>query len=308
MAGSNFLEEATMPATAVELMDSRTTVTGEQGSHEKRFTVTGSASEEDAIAAIDALIESTYESTSVGILVLKSIEVRPVAIDEDNDAACRWEGVATYGPPSTGGTPQQPADSTFSFETGGATRHMTQSLETVSAMAAAVGSGEEAEAPDFKRAIGVERDESGNTTIAGVDVVSPQFQFRETHYFTDSEVSSAFKVALADLTGRVNDAAFKGFAAGEVLFLGASGQRSGDDANDLWQITFSFAVQRNRTDVSVSEDIVLADVGGWDYVWVLYGSAEDAAAKTTVRKPTASYVERVYESGDFGTLQIGTGS
>jgi len=33
--------------------------------------------------------------------------------------------------------------------------------------------------------------------------------------------------------------------------------------------------------------------------------AEDAAAKTIVKKPVAVYIEKVYEEGDFSELGIG---
>ena len=45
---------------------------------------------------------------------------------------------------------------------------------------------------------------------------------------------------------------------------------------------------------------------GWEYMWVRYADAEDAAAKAIVKKPVAVYVEKVYEEGDFSTLGIGT--
>lgn len=45
---------------------------------------------------------------------------------------------------------------------------------------------------------------------------------------------------------------------------------------------------------------------GWEYLWVRYVDAEDAAAKAFVKKPQAVYVERVYEEGDFSGLGIAT--
>jgi hypothetical protein len=43
---------------------------------------------------------------------------------------------------------------------------------------------------------------------------------------------------------------------------------------------------------------------GWDYLWVRYADAEDQ--KVLVKQPIAVYVERVYESGNFAGLGIGT--
>ena len=45
---------------------------------------------------------------------------------------------------------------------------------------------------------------------------------------------------------------------------------------------------------------------GWEYMWVRYADAEDAAAKAIVKKPVAVYIEKVYEEGSFAGLGIGT--
>jgi hypothetical protein len=60
----------------------------------------------------------------------------------------------------------------------------------------------------------------------------------------------AYKLTVFALTGRVNNSAFKGFAAGECLFLGAAGTKraSGD-----WEITFRFAASPNVTGLTIGD-------------------------------------------------------
>jgi len=53
-------------------------------------------------------------------------------------------------------------------------------------------------------------------------------------------------------------------------------------------------------------DITVASKKGWEYMWVRYADAEDAAAKAIVKKPIAVYIEKVYEEGNFPALGIGT--
>ncbi len=171
-----------------------------------------------------------------------------------------------------------------------ATQHITQSLQTIVKKAKP---GETA--PDFKQAIGVTTEE-----VEGVDITVPVYSFAETHYIANSLVTGAYKLTLFALTGKVNNATFKGFAAGEVLFLGASGSKRGDDE---WEITFRFAASPNVTGMTVG-DITGVDKKGWEYLWVRYTDAEDA--KVLVKQPAAVYVEKVYESGDFSGLGIGT--
>ena len=291
-----------MAATAVELMESRQTIAGKSGSHEKQYSITGSSSEAAALAALRAAIADTYVTAFGQVMILKTLEVDPVFINTDNDAGCTWKGIARYAPDDEGSASAIP-ESQFSFDTAGGTVHITQSKETMGG--AAIGA---AVIENYEQAIGVERDDSGTTTINGVDINQAQFQFRETHFFTDAEVTQAYKITIADLTNKTNDDEFRGFEIGEVLFLGASGQRNGDDVDDLWSITFSFAVQRNRTDVEISPNLTFAAVGGWEYVWCVYSTKEDTAAGTTIRRPTLAYRERVYDAGDFATLGIGEGS
>lgn len=83
---------------------------------------------------------------------------------------------------------------------------------------------------------------------------------------------------------------------------GASGSKRGEDD---WEITFRFAASPNKTGLTVG-DIVGINKKGWEYMWVRYADAEDAAAKAIVKKPVAVSVEKVYEEGDFSTLGIGT--
>ncbi len=198
-----------------------------------------------------------------------------------------WEGSVRYGAPDA----PEIGESSFSFDTGGGNQHVTQSLGTVGAYAAPGGT-----APNFRGAIGVTQD-----SVEGVDVTVPVYSFSETHSLAASAVTGAYKAALFFLTGAVNNAPFKGFAAGEVLFLGASGSKRGQDD---WEITFKFAASPNATGLVVG-DITGIAKKGWEYLWVRYADAEDTSARVLVKKPVAAYVEQVYPYGNFAGLGIG---
>ena len=140
--------------------------------------------------------------------------------------------------------------------------------------------------PDFHGAIGVSTD-----SVEGTDITVPVFNFTETHYIPIALVTGAYKTTLFYLTGRVNHAPFKGFARGEVLFLGASGSQRGTED---WEIAFKFAASPNATDLTVG-DITGIEKKGWEYLWVRYADAEDE--ETLIKQPVAAYVERT-ESAD----------
>ena len=74
-------------------------------------------------------------------------------------------------------------------------------------------------------------------------------------------------------------AGFSRLAAGECLFLGASGSKPGADD---WEITFRFAASPNRTGITVG-DIAGISKKGWEYLWVRCADAEDSTAKALVK-------------------------
>jgi len=275
-----------MAITVEELPDSRHWTTGASLSVEFSYQVRGTASDIDAKNALLATAPSAYSG-----LVRKSVSIEPVVMDTVNPDACIWNGTAQYARASQASEPPETGESTFSFDTGGGTQHVTQSKATVSRYAPAGKT-----APDFRGAVGATHD-----SVEGVDITVPIYNFSETHYLADSVVTGSYKATLFDLTGKVNNASFRGFAAGEVLFLGASGSKRGDDD---WEITFRFAGSPNKTGLTVG-DITGIDKKGWQYMWVRYADAKDATAKAIVKKPVAVYIEKVYEEGNFSGLGIG---
>ena len=128
----------------------------------------------------------------------------------------------------------------------------------------------------------------------------PVYNFSETHYLPAAFIDGAYKATLFALTGKVNGGSFKGFAAGEVLFLGASGSQRG---NEDWEISYKFAASPNMTGLSVGALTGIAK-GGWQHLWVLYSDQVDQ--NTLIKRPIAAYVEQVYWPGDFSLLGIGT--
>ncbi|NLF86699.1 MAG: hypothetical protein GX571_11410 [Lentisphaerae bacterium] len=135
-----------------------------------------------------------------------------------------------------------------------------------------------------------------------MDITVPVYTFSETHYVPSSTVTTSYKYTLFSLTGKVNNNSFKGLAAGECLFLGASGSKRGTDD---WEITFRFAGSPNRTGLTVGP-ISGISKKGWEYLWVRYADIEDTASHTLVKQPIGAYVEKVYEEGSFSSLGIGT--
>jgi hypothetical protein len=131
----------------------------------------------------------------------------------------------------------------------------------------------------------------------------PVYKFSETHYLSPDTVTDEWKFNAFFTTGKVNSDAFRGFDAGEVLFLGCTGSRRGRHRDDLWEITFHFAVSKNRTLLEVG-GITVDSKLGWEYLWTAYEAAIDTTANMRIKSPKAVYVERVYLLTEFQGLGI----
>jgi len=263
-----------MPVIIEERFPSRETTESENPSIDLLYWIMGTNDDLLAKAQLAAYAPAIYD------------QLAPQSLHTEQIGNYLWDASVRYGrrkPPETG-------DSRFAFDTTGGLQHVTQSLRTVNKYAPPGKI-----APDFKGAIGVTHD-----NVEGVDVTIPVYSFSETHYIATATVTSAYKATLYSLTGRVNDAVFRDFNPGEVLFLGAAGSKRGEED---WEISFNFAASPNVTNLTVG-DIVGIDKKGWEYLWVRYADAEDNVAKALVKRPVAAYVEEVYWDGDFSGLLI----
>jgi len=259
-----------MAITFQELFADRTEAVGVRPSAEIAHLATTSEGEDETAVLLSA--DATLPPTYNGLLRTS------IAIEERINNA-QWRLVASY----------ELKESVWSFDTGGGQQHITQSLSTVGRYG-----------PGASTKLGGAINYDGQN-VNGVDIVVPVYAFSETHYFTDAQVTPAYKATLFNLTGTVNNASWRGFSAGEVLFLGASGSKRG---NDLWELQFRFSASPNKSDIQVGEITGIAKKG-WEYLWVLYAEDVDDTAKSIVKKPIGVHVERVYPTSDFTALGLG---
>ena len=200
--------------------------------------------------------------------------------------------------------PGRPMGRQMSFSTAGGTQHILYSTEMIEGKRA----GDGAAAPDCI-AIGWTR-----TGIAGVDVVAPACEL--TCNLQLLELTLGYLVRLFWLTGSVNLNPWNGFAAGEVLFLGADGHWVDGDSNSTghtaapghWEISFRFKMQANRKNVDLGNGIVFDFVEGWDLIDCIYEESEEEVTGPTdtvmVQTISLAYIQRVYERKDFFDLGI----
>jgi len=263
---------------------------GGRVSASRLYLVRGASGEADAISSALAHAKASppdanWEPTGA------EIDER---LDEDS-----WRVRVPFEPSGGSGESSPDEDpNNYTFDTGNGTMHRDVALEHVATYPA--------DAPAFNGAIGVD----GEGNVLGCDVVMPQPGFTETVVLSKGQFNSSYKRRLIYLTGKVNDAPFRGFERGEVRFDGASAQKNGED----WSVTYRFSVSENKTGLVVGGDGTEENPGltvdeklGWDYLWFRYAEADvkdsGGSVVAIVRKPVAAYVERVYEFADFRDIK-----
>jgi hypothetical protein len=185
-------------------------------------------------------------------------------------------------------------DPEFRINTVGGTTHITASRETIERFA--VDPAEEP--PDYKGAIGVD-----GKTVHGCDIHTGVFEWEEAHIIPAARVTRDWLKAVKKLCTppKTNDAPFRIFDTGEVLFLGIQGAIRGAD---YYQFTFRFAESDNQDEVPIGDTGATIAKQGWEYMWIQFRDVRDDDAKTIVRRPRFAYIERVYDEGDFSVLGL----
>lgn len=257
--------------------------TGKNSGRTRTYQVSGTNDD----ATIMATVLGTAPPESFGGLVLDDISKQQLGPG-------LWQCTANYIDPEKQEEKKKipTGEVVASFDTTGGTQHVTVSLETTGS-AARSGS---LTPPDFQKAIEVT--ESG---VNGTDIVVPQLHFELQYKFPNASITDAYIRKLRDLTGTTNDAKWKGWERGDLLFLGASGRQSSQ--GDV-EVTFSFAAGKEiEDDFGMASDLTKR---AHDHIWFYFTKEDDATAERIVHKPTYAYVERLYEESDFGDLGIGS--
>lgn len=134
----------------------------------------------------------------------------------------------------------------------------------------------------------------------GVERVLPALKLEIVARIQMSLVASpiAYAKTVASVTGTVNSAPYLGFASGELLFMGGSGQIIGENP----VLTYTFAASPNLTNQTIGP-ISGINKNGHDYIWFKY--AGKLVSNRTVQQAESAYVAKVYTYSDFSVLNIG---
>ena len=162
-----------------------------------------------------------------------------------------------------------------------------------------VATGESA--PDMNRAIDVQ-----DKKPQGVQRIIPALKLTVNAKIKTANITTVGGVVhyarvISELTGTVNNATMLGqFAAGELLFTGASGDIVAEDPS----LQFTFLASKNVSSLTIG-DITGITKAGHDYIWFSFKNDKDATTGLPQTKPRAAYVNRIYKEADHSLLYIG---
>ena len=202
-------------------------------------------------------------------------------------------------------TPEDAAEA--SFTTVGGTLSIRNSLATQEGL---TGDGSIAEDSPLNNKQVLNYDFEKKTSQP-VDIVHGQLGWTETKVFADP-LPCSFIEMLRDFTATTNNADWKCFKRGEVLFRGVTGARRGTGD---WELVFNFMVRKNLVDATYPDPIpgdlakvITYDKLGHEYLWIyLYDwtDPQSQGATAAIKRP-ALYVEQVYNESDFTQLGLGS--
>lgn len=268
------------------------------------FTVLGAGSEDEAVELAEA--EEIVEEEINGYLLNRTAVVdlggenynvdfiyqRGVPSPADLTAG---ETPANARPSPSGQNPNESLGRDVSVTMGGATQHIYQSRETRYKVGKA---GDEP--PDFFGMIGFNMK---TKEFMGCEVFSGTSDFTLSRRMYQVTIGY-FRHAL-DLVACLNPSPWLGCDSEEVLFMGLDLQYKDGDPIP-WSAAGRFKYSRNRANVPVDTpdvnlaEIIIPEVRGHDYVWVMFRTVEEIYSiegkdvPVMVERPWFAYCERVY--------------
>jgi hypothetical protein len=246
---------------------------------ERRFTIIGTDDTlHDDVETVGPKIGDQYLDKNLYAFDRKIEVLRPTG------ASGILRLVVQYGPPerlpqNNGNEPE------YEFSTMAETLHIEQAKDQVHYPDSADG---------VANLIGVNGDQ-----IDGCDILIPKPAWKQTREI--AILSNTYVRTLTEMTGTVNNAAWKFWQADEVLFLGVTARRRG---YGMWRLDFNFGIQPNTDQViDTSTGVQNFVKPGWDYMW--FEKARAASDEQIIHSVRAAHVAEVYDRTNFALLGLG---
>jgi hypothetical protein len=263
-----------------EIWDSK----GNVKQHEIKYFV---LSPDNKNAAIKAVLD---DSPEIDYGLIRS-SVRFDGFDDDGNA----EITVIYEKEGLSGSFSS-EESTVSFDCGTGTRHVTNAIRQWE-----LWRKPNTSIPSPGTFIGWNGKTGPDMQVTGADVPFAQPRETYTKKMRLSQLTTSFKRRVASIVGCVNNAKWKGWEKGEVMFLGCS--FSGTSSEEI-TVTFNFAIQTNET-ATIADGVPPIRKEGYIYVWTMSETAKSTPSSGSPdMKVKAVYAAQVAQYADFASLGL----
>ena len=261
-------------------------------SAEIKYLVLNPTNKRTAITGVIAAAPTSYGANSE----LPFKEVRFDGFDAGGNVEC----TAIYAANGNAYQPDSGTDEevpTMSFDCGSGTKHVVHALYQERVYPAN-------ESDDADCGIGWNGKLGSECEFAGVDIPTADMQEEWTKYVRVSALTTQYKKDVASLYGKYNNATFKGWAAGEVMFVGMSYSMPLKGQTKVL-CRYTFRISPNESNATVSGHTVGAKLG-WEYMWARSEAVNVAGQTKPAIEVAGIYKSGVTESGDFSLLGLGS--
>lgn len=254
------------------------------------YFVTGSEDVYEVYAAVQAEAPAFD-----GPLIRDSIKVKHLECEH-------WQATVSYVDPEKKKKDPDIGQIEWDFDTTGGTQHITTGLAPSTIFHDPAWNPME-----FQRAIEVSKKKHGYE-VKGVDVVVPKLELTATTSFAPNVINIEYIKALAEMTGKVNEAPWKSFERGELLFMGA---RIKTKYREKTTVTFTFSASEQ---ITADDQIFIGGINGaqgwgpiekdgWEYMWIYF--VQEEQDNQVLMKPKQANMETIYREADFTELGLG---
>ena len=157
--------------------------------------------------------------------------------------------------------------------------------------------------PKYGGLIDVQESGDGTLEPRGISVYVPTGTMTITHYFKKSQWTTKLRNKIAYRRCRYNSDSFRGFAHGELLFVGESVNYNQGDP--YVEVQYKFLISENSDEIEVGSMTGISK-RGWQGLWVKYKKDVKTVdgKKYQVIEPQGVAIEKIYNACDFTELGL----
>ena len=157
--------------------------------------------------------------------------------------------------------------------------------------------------PTYGGLIDVQESGDGTMEPRGISVYIPTGTMTITHWFRKSQWTTRLRNKIAYRRCRYNSDTFRGFAHGELLFVGETVSYSDDDK--YVEVQFKFLISENSDDIEVGSFSGIHK-RGWQGMWCVYKKEVKTVngKKYQVIEPKGVAIEKIYKACSFEEMGL----